>query len=88
MIRKSKANPTMITPIIIFLFFHHIFLLTVLAVFLISYDWSANVYDFLTKISIFSPLSITLFIFYKACSSNYVSYFLKEENLSILAGLL
>lgn len=88
MIKNRRRSPTIMTPIMIFLFFHHIFLLTVFAVFLISYDWSAKVYDFLTKISIFYPLSMTLFIFSNACSSSSVNYFLKDENLSILAGLL
>jgi hypothetical protein len=78
----------MITPIMIFLFFHHIFLLTVLAVFFISYDWSAIVYDFLTRIYIFYPLSMTLFMFSRACSSSSESSLRRDENLSILAGLL
>ncbi len=44
--------------------------------------------DFFTKISIFSPRSITLFMFSSACYSSSESSFLRDENLSILAGLL
>jgi len=59
-----------IMPIITFLFFHHILFFTFLEVSLKSYDWSARVSLFFTKISILYPLSITLSMLRSACSSN------------------
>jgi len=76
------ATITRIIPIITFLFFHHILFFTFLEVLRISKDWSDKTSAFFTSTSIFSPLSITLFMLRNACSSSSLSSFRKLDSLS------
>lgn len=87
MIVKTIRITTMI-PIVTFLFFHHILFFTFLEVSRISSDWSANVSLFFTRISIFSPLSITLSIFRSAVSYKSLNSFFKRDSLSTDSLLL
>ena len=82
MITMITITMTAMIPIITFLFFHHILFFTLRDVSLRSYDWSARVSLFFTRISILSPLSITLSIFFKADSSNSDNSFLRLDSLS------
>lgn len=79
---------TTMIPIITFLFFHHILFLTAREVSLKSYDWSAKVSLFFTKISIFYPLYMILSKFLKASSSASFNTFFSLDNLSIYSLLL
>ena len=97
MIDQETAMMTMMTttmmmtramPIITFLFFHHILFFTFREVSRKSYDCSARVSLFFTRIYIFSPLSIILSIFLRDCSSRSLSSFLKLDNLSTSVLLL
>lgn len=83
-----RITTTIPIPIRTFLFFHHILFFTLRAVFFMSRDWSLIVSLFFTKISIFSPLSITLSMFFSDISSSSVSYFFNSVSLSTREGSL
>lgn len=98
---KAPAKPAMANPIPMmrrmsaihtFLFFHHIFLFTARAVLFKSYEVSAIVRVFSTRISILSPRSIALSRFFREiCSASdsslhkFFHYFWSRQNLSTFA---